>query len=182
MNNTDTMMSTRFQSLKILTFILATGLSSGQAVAQSSATADAAVLATILTPITIEKVTDLSFGKVVAGAGTVALTPTSATVRTVTGDVQVVGIGFTAAAFTIGGAAGAIYTLTLPTTAVLTHTDNATMTMEVSPITRNLTASNTFDTTTGNTQNLYLGGVLRVAAAQSAGNYSGNITVTVDYN
>jgi hypothetical protein len=173
MNNTDTMMSTRFQSLKILTFILATGLSSGQAVAQSSATADAAVLATILTPITIEKV---------AGAGTVALTPTSATVRTVTGDVQVVGIGFTAAAFTIGGAAGATYTLTLPTTAVLTHTDNATMTMEVSPITRNLTASNTFDTTTGNTQNLYLGGVLRVAAAQSAGNYSGNITVTVDYN
>ena len=181
MNNTDTMMITRFQSLKILTFILAAGLTAGQAMAQSSAAADAAVLATILTPISITKVTDLSFGKVVAGAGTVALTPTSATVRSVTGDVQVVGDGFTAAAFTIGGAAGASYTLTLPTTAVLTNTDGTTMT--VAPITSNLTAgNNTFSTSAENTQNLYLGGVLTVAAAQSAGNYIGAVTVTVDYN
>lgn len=36
--------------------------------------------------------------------------------------------------------------------------------------------------TVGGTQSIYVGGMLSVAAAQAAGVYTGDVTVTVEYN
>jgi hypothetical protein len=152
--------------------------------ANAQATATATATATIVTPISITKVTDMSFGNIAVQAsagGTVKLD--TASVRTLTGTgltlPNVTGT-VAAASFTVAGTANYTYDITLPTTVTLTHS-GGTATMAAS-------AFNSDPVTTGalsatGSQLLRVGATLTVAANQLAGVYtSGNFNVTVNYN
>ncbi len=158
-------------------FVMACGIS---AKAQSSATAPAS--ATIVTPITITKTTDMNFGNVAVQAatgGTVVMTPAGS--RSATLGVTLPGTPGTvsAASFTVNGEAGYTYAITLPVS--VTISDNASHSMTVNTFTSTPTPTGLL---TGGTQTLDVGATLNVAAGQAAGTYTSGtpFTVTVNYN
>ena len=143
--------------------------------AQNVTTAEAEASATIIAPLTLTKVTDLSFGNVASGsdAGTVVLSTAGA--RTESGVVlpSVEGT-VTAAQFTVGGLTAATYEITLPTSITISSgTNNMTVDTFVHD------ADEILD---GGTETFNVGATLKVGADQAAGNYSGDFDVTVDYN
>lgn len=148
--------------------------------AQSSATATAT--ATVITPISIAKNADMSFGNLAVQAGTggtVVLAPagtrsptSGVTLPAATGTV-------TAASFTVTGSGSSTYAITLPTTVTLTHSGGV-QTMSAGTFTSNPSATGTLSS---GTQDIAVGATLTVAAGQLAGVYtSGNFNVTVNYN
>ncbi len=147
---------------------------------QVSATATAS--ATIITPITITKTTDMNFGNVAVNntAGTVVMATDNS--RTVTGGCTLPATAGTvaAAAFGISGVASATYSITLPSSAT-TITSGAN-TMTVDTWTSNPTPTGTLDGTGAST--LLVGATLHVAGSQAAGTYTSAtpFTVTVNYN
>lgn len=159
--------------------ILLTGFTTA-ASAQASATATAT--ATIITPISISKTADMSFGNIAvqsATGGTVVLD--AAGTRTSTSGVTLPATAgtVTAAAFTVNGTGSYTYAVTLPSTATLTRA-SGTETMVASSFTSNPSGTGAL---TAGTQNIAVGATLTVAAAQVAGVYtSGNFNVTVNYN
>ena len=151
--------------------------------AQNPATASANATATIITPITIAFQEHLNFGNIVAGtdAGTVTVTASTTPARSSTRGVilPIATPGtFNAARFTVSGLADATYTITLPASATITHTDGAT-TMTVDEFTSDPDEAGVL---TGGTQDLSVGARLNVGAGQVAGDYTGEFSVTVAYN
>src|SRR5690606_23742474 len=146
-------------------FLLACGV---KANAQSSASATAT--ATIVTPITISKISDMNFGNVAVQAtagGTVVMTPAGA--RSATAGVTLPGTAGTvsAASFTVNGQSGYTYTISLP--AAVTITDAASNNMTVNNFTSTPTPTGTL---TGGTENLLVGATLVVAMNQAPGVYT----------
>ena len=153
------------------------------------AQATASASAIIVTPISIAKVGDMNFGNVAVQTGlggTVILAPAGGRTLGVSGGVTlpVTNGTVTAASFTVLGNALSTYSITLPSTLTITHT-NGINTMTVDAFTSNPT------TTAGagilsalGTQALTVGATLNVAAAQLAGTYASTtlFTVTVNYN
>jgi len=150
----------------------------------AQATATATATATIVTPISITKTADMSFGNIAVQAGTggtVTLTPAGTrstggaggvTLPATTGTV-------TAAAFTVNGNGSYTYAITLPGTVTLTRASGSE-TMDADNFT---STPNGTGTLSGGTQNLTVGATLTVAAALVPGVYtSGNFNVTVNYN
>ena len=167
-------LSVLFSLVAILT------IASFTAKAQVSATATSS--ATIITPIAISKSIDLNFGNVAVSpslAGTVQLSPAST--RTAGGGVTlpVVTGTVSAAKFTVTGAAGSTFSISLPA-APITLTSGAN-TMTVGSFTSNPTPTGTL---TAGTQDVYVGATLNVAAGQAAGVYTNatGLVVTVNYN
>ena len=144
-----------------------------------SATATATGI--IIKPISIKKTVDMNFGNVAVNknAGTVVLAP--AGTRSATGGVTLPATSgtFAAAEFTITGAEGYTYSITLPpaATTVTSGSDN----MTVDAFTSNPDGTGTL---TGGTQTLKVGATLNVGANQAAGTYTSAtpFTVTVNYN
>ena len=166
--------------------ILSTLVLTGFAInANAQATATATATATIVTPISITKTADMSFGNIAvqtASGGTVILSPAGGrttgggggvTLPATTGTV-------TAAAFTVNGNGSYTYAITLPSSAVtLTRVANSE-TMDATAFTSTPSGTGTLS---GGTQNLTVGATLTVAAAQVPGVYnSTNFNVTVNYN
>jgi len=147
--------------------------------AQPPVTATANASATIVTPISITKVTDLNFGAIVPSteAGTVIVGNDNSISKT--GGVTLISqLGtHSAAAFTVNGAANATFYIVPPTTVTLTKT-SSTETMTVSNLYHN--ATGTLDGTGAEAFNV--GATLAVAASQVAGVYTGTFDVTVAYN
>ena len=148
--------------------------------AQSTATATAT--ATVISPISIAKNADMSFGNIAVQAGTggtVVLAPAGTrsstagvTLPSTTGTV-------TAAAFTVTGSGSLTYAISLPTTVTLTHSGGVE-TMTAGTFTSNPSATGTLSS---GTQDIAVGATLTVAAGQLGGVYtSGNFNVTVNYN
>ena len=145
---------------------------------QNSATTSASAKANIITQISILKTVDLNFGDVVpsAAAGTVVVDPTGA--RTSTLGVSLGNAtGVAAAAFTVGGAPSATYTISLPTTPVTINSGANSMT--VTNFTSNPSGTGTLS---AGTQTLNVGGTLNVGINQATGAYAGPFNVTVSYN
>lgn len=148
--------------------------------AQSTATATAT--ATVITPISISKNADMSFGNLAVQAGTggtVVLAP--AGTRTSTSGVTLPSAtgSVSAASFTVTGSGSSTYSITLPSTVTLTHTGGVE-TMTASSFTSNPSSTGALSS---GTQNIAVGATLTVAAGQLAGVYtSGNFNVTVNYN
>src|SRR4051812_40039310 len=99
-----------------------------QATATASATAD------IIAPITITKVNDMEFGNIAISAstsGTVILAPSGARTTGGSGGVTLPATTGTvsAASFTIGGASGYSYVITLPTSCTISDGSGHTMTV-----------------------------------------------------
>ena len=168
------------KNLIIVTVLLLTV--SALSFAQPNVSATATATGTIIAPIAIAKNVDMNFGNIVSGAalGTVVLTP--AGVRSKTGGAFLPSTlpgTVTAASFTVTGATGYTYAITLPA-AVTTVTSGAN-TMTVDTWTSTPTGTGTL---AGGTQTLTVGGTLHVGANQVAGTYvSGTaFTVTVAYN
>lgn len=166
-------------TLIISMITLCVGFSS-TALAQESASAPTS--ATIVTPISIVKDTNMSFGNVAVSSslGTVVLAPAST--RTKTGGVTlpVTAGTVTAAQFTVSGQAGYTYAITLPT--ALTITKATTLeTMSVDTFTSTPTPTGTL---TGGSEVVLVGATLNVGASQVAGLYENTtgFAVTVNYN
>jgi len=151
--------------------------------AQPTVSATATATGTIIAPIAISKTADMNFGNIVSGAalGTVVLTP--AGVRSKTGGVFLPGTAGTvaAASFTVTGAIGFTYAITLPAAATTVTSGGNTMTVDTWTSTPTVALGGAL---TGGTQTLTVGGTLHVGANQVAGTYvSGTaFTVTVAYN
>src|SRR5580700_7395040 len=156
---------------------------SNSSFAQATATASAS--ATIITPITIVKNVDMSFGNVAVSAslaGTVVLAPAGSRTTGGAGGVTLPSTTGTVAGadFTVSGQASYTYAITLPTTATLT--DGGSHTMVVNTFTS--TPSATGALSTSGTQDLKIGATLNVTAAQASGTYTNStaVPVTVNYN
>ncbi|HEX2969484.1 MAG TPA: DUF4402 domain-containing protein [Bacteroidales bacterium] len=166
---------------KILSIVILVFAFSANVLAQATAIASA----TIVTPITIVHVSDLSFGNVVPSAttaGTVDVAPDGTPSYT---DVTATALPaatatITAASFNVSGTPAATYDITLPV-ADVTLTGPAG-TMIANTFVSDPSGTGTLDGTTG-TQTLNVGATLHVGVAQAAGTYtSAPFTVTVNYN
>ena len=148
---------------------------------QASETANAS--ATIVIPISIEKISDMNFGNVAvqaANGGTVELTPGGA--RTAVGGVTLPAITGTvsAASFTVSGTPNYTYAITLPSSVTIEDGNSNNMTVDV--FTSNPSSTGQLSNT--GSQVLNVGATLNVSAAQPAGVYTSTtpFTVTVNYN
>ena len=163
-------------STLVLAFISFSTASYSQEIATATATA------TVITPISISKNADMSFGNLAVQSGTggtVVLAP--AGTRTSTSGVTLPSTTGTvsAAAFTVTGSGSSTYAITLPSSVTLTHSGGVE-TMAASSFTSNPSATGALSS---GTQDIAVGATLTVAAGQLAGVYtSGNFNVTVNYN
>jgi Domain of unknown function (DUF4402) len=164
---------------KILAISLVLCAFTASTFAQVTATASAA--ATIVGPIAIANTADMNFGNVAVSnvAGTVVLTPAGG--RSVTGGCTLPAITgtVTAASFTVTGADGYTYAITLPATPTTISFGAINMTVDNFTSTPSGTG-----TLTGGTQVLNVGATLNVGASQAAGTYTSGteFDVTVNYN
>ena len=154
-----------------------------RAFAQSSGTATAG--ATIVAPISLAKNVDMNFGNAAVSASTggmVILTPANSRTIAGGGGVTLPATSGTvsAASFTVSGAPGYTYTISLPTSAVISGPGAATMT--VTSFTSSPSTTGVLNS--GGTQSLNVGATLNVSAAQAAGLYTNvsAVPVTVNYN
>ena len=168
-------------SIKVIVTVILI-VCSGSVLAQTTATASAN--ASIVAPITMSKTVDMNFGNAavsVSTGGSVTLAPTSARTTTGGGVTLPASTGTVSAAiFTVSGAPGYTYTITLPASAVINGPGTATMTVN------SFTSipSSTGTLSSGGTQSLAVGATLNVAPAQAAGIYTNAsaLPVTVNYN
>lgn len=144
---------------------------------------------TVIAPIGITAPVVLSFGKFAPGAGG-SVTISNSGARTGAGVIlSSTASTQTAARFDVTGEGSSTYAITHSGVTVLSGPTVATVvqTMALAK-TSDLTGA---DVTTGNVatgtlttgaQSIYVGGTLTVDAAQAAGDYTGAVTVTVEYN
>ena len=172
---------------KLIVFAIAILGFSGVSFGQVNATA--ATSATVITPISIVKATDLSFGTLAVSptvAGTLVLSTAGVRDRTGGGGgvtLPAVAGTVTAAAFTVSGLAGSVYSIGLPSSIILTGTV-AGSTMTVDNFISNPTVAAGGVIAVGGSQTVNVGATLNVSAAQAAGTYSNaaGLVVTVNYN
>jgi hypothetical protein len=147
--------------------------------AQITKTASAA--ANIITPITLTKTLDMSFGNIAvnptAPGGTVTLPAASTATRTITGGITLPTVNglVQAAKFTVNGEGTSAYSIAIPGTITITSSSN---TMTIVPLS-NPSGSGAL---VGGTQDIYVGGTLTVGASQAVGSYTGTFNLTVNYN
>lgn len=172
-------MNNKTLAISLLALSAATFAANSHA-AQATATASG----TVIVPIAIAKVTDVSFGKFAPGAGGTVTVSTNNT-RTATGAVlSAIGSTPTAARFNVTGDAAATYSIGIAPDATLISGVNSMALATFSDLTAGgATSGNAATgTLTAGAQSIYVGGRLTVGATQAAGAYTGNIVVTVEYN
>ena len=169
--------------VKSLVIVAASLAIANTSFAQATATASAS--ATIITPISIVKTTDMNFGNVAVSAtvaGTVVLNPNSSRTTGGGGGVTLPATTGTvaAASFTVSGQAGYTYAITLPSSCTIT--DGASHNMTVNGFSSFPSSTGTLSG--GGTETLTVGATLNVSAAQAAGTYTNatGVPVTVNYN
>lgn len=162
---------------------------SGLAVNAYAAAATSTATSTVIAPIGITAPVVLSFGKFAPGAGG-SVTISNSGARTGAGVIlSSTASTQTAARFDVTGEGSSTYAITHSGVTVLSGPTVATVvqTMALAK-TSDLTGANV---TTGNVatgtlttgaQSIYVGGTLTVSATQAAGDYTGAVTVTVEYN
>jgi hypothetical protein len=130
------------------------------------------------TPITLARLTGLTFGEVITGptAGQVLLAPSGA--RSVTGGAVLGGASsVSAATFTVTGARNATYAITLPQSATLSGPGGS---LTATAFTSSPAGVGTLGAT--GQQQLGVGATLTIPANQPDGDYAGTFTVVVAYN
>ena len=144
-------------------------------------TIPASATAKIVTPITINKILDMSFGNIAvnptAPGGTVTLPASSPATRTFTGGISFPTVTdvVQAAKFTVNGEGTSAYSIAIPGTITITSGSNN---MTIVPVS-NPSGSGAL---VGGTQDIYVGGTLTVGATQPVGVYTGTFNLTVNYN
>lgn len=171
--------------------VLASVVALGAFGASNSFAAEATTSAssTVIVPIAITKSADLAFGKFAPGTELGTVTVSTSGARTASGGVILSSVDSspTAAQFDVTGDGAATYSITWGGVTELTNTGGASETMTLTRIS-DLTAGNATTgevasgTLASGAQSIYLGGTLAVAAAQTAGTYTGDVSATVEYN
>lgn len=142
-------------------------------------TAVATVNVNIISTMTITTLNGLMFGDISPGstAGTIVMTPSGA--RTATGGANInSSVAGNPASFDVQGDANASYSISLPVSVVLS--DAASHTLVVDNFTSSPTPAGVLDSS--GQQTLFVGASLNVSSNQAFGAYSGQMSVTVDYN
>lgn len=163
-------MTINMKKIGVVGAVMAAALMAGQAQAANSVSAGATV--EIAAPIAITQDTALAFGNIGPSAASGTVTIAVGGGKSVTGGVSDLGGSHAAGAFTVTGASGASYSVTIPASVSLTGPGTA------------MSASLTDDasgTLTGGSETFNVGATLSVGANQTAGSYSGTYTVSVDY-
>lgn len=167
---------------RLLISALVIAFVSFSATVYSQSTATATASATVITPISISKNTDMSFGNLAvqtATGGTVVLAPAGTRTSTSGVTLPAANGSVSAATFTVTGSGSSTYIITLPSTVTLTHSGGVEI-MSAGSFTSNPSGTGTLSS---GTQNIAVGATLTIAAGQLAGVYtSGNFNVTVNYN
>ena len=141
----------------------------------NSATADSTV--TIITPLSIVKASDLTFGTVakpLTGSATVAISATDGTRTLGTGLAAMTG-STGRATFTVTGDTGRTFAATIPTSFKLSN----------GTVANDITVTLTSDVPaglTGTTATIGVGGSFSLASTQVVGDYTGSFAVSVAYN
>ncbi len=161
------------KKITFILFALIAGTTFGQ-----DATGTATVNAEIVTPIEITSGTDLNFGSIVAAEGGNVRVNTEGTRTFSNNNMDVVtATAITAASFDVTAADEYSYSISIPSTTL--EFDGNTMPVS---FTHDLEGeTDGIATGTGEVQVLKVGGLLSVAAAQAAGEYTGTVSVTVAY-
>ncbi|MFV8839142.1 DUF4402 domain-containing protein [Salinimicrobium soli] len=163
--------------MKKITFILF-ALVAGTAFAQESDSAIANATADIVSPISINKEVDLTFGKVANNTAGTVVVATDNSVGT-SSLSQIGTTSPTAASFSVTAAKDYAYTITLPTAAVtLTNVSDNNETMTVDTFKHDAGGT---PKGTGAVQTVNVGATLNVGSSQATGTYRGQFTVSVDY-
>lgn len=129
----------------------------------------------VLQPVTVVKSADLNFGRVLPAATAATVAVAEDGTRTCGANLRCFG-STTAGAFTVTGSAGETVSITLASpTVTLRNTGGAqTMTATIAISIRSLVLTN-------GTGTFRVGGTLNVGANQAAGTYTGQYTVSVNY-
>jgi uncharacterized protein DUF4402 len=164
-----------YAKIAIASLLVAT---SAPALAQSTATANASSTTTILSPISLTKVLDMQFGKVVrpgdANPNTVTVSAAGARSISGTGNGVLVGTAGQQAQFTVAGEGAANISVTVPAT------------FAMGPLT--VTTAGTYPTAIGGTAGspgtatINVGGSFPMTSSTATGSYTGTLTVTAAYN
>jgi|AntRauTorckE5430_2_1112549.scaffolds.fasta_scaffold00771_5 hypothetical protein len=184
--NTSILFNKSFRFAALASVVALGAFGASNSFAADSATANST--ADVITPIAIDSVNDLAFGRfVVNGAiGTVTIATDSS--RTATEGVVLSSTGPTssAATFEVTGGGSATYSIGLTNT-TLTSTGGAAMPWDTISSLETSNSTTAADVTSGTLttegkQTIHLGGILSVGATQIAGTYEGTVTATVEYN
>lgn len=158
---------------------------SGNVMAQNTATETSNASATIISPLTLTKTTDLLFGTIIpmSASGTVEIPAATGSNAAYTTVKTIAGNSTSASAFTLRGEEGTAYTITLPADGAIQLTKGT----GAGAKTMNLKAFTASIPITGSSliaaeQTLYVGATLEVEANQERGLYESEYSVTVDYN
>ena len=138
--------------------------------------------ATIVHPLQLTKVSDMSFGSLTlrgSRSGTVTLHPDGS--RSCTAGVAVSGTGVaTAASFEAEGAPGHHFTISLPHSIQLIHADDPAHTLQATHFTSFPEQSGTFQP---HKTNIQVGATLHLSSSLPAGSYSSEpFEITISYN
>ena len=167
----------------LITLIAAVVLVAITSTVNAQVTGTATGSATIITPISILKTTDMNFGNLAVSptiSGTVTLSPLGGRTTDGAGGVVLPAVNGTvaAASFTVSGLANSTYSISLPSSYIISYLTNN---MTVNAFTSTPSAIGTL---TGGSQVIKVGATLNVAAGQVAGTYvnTTGFNVTVNYN
>jgi len=158
--------------------ILLLSAQSGSVTVQA-ASADAVVLAEVISTLSLVNQADMVFGDIASSnaPGAVILSP-GGTRLTVGGAFVSSTVSSGPAVFDVVGLPNAVYAITLPVSVTLSGASGNSMVVDSftsQPADTGLTDS-------GGQQNLFVGGRLNVNSNQAIGAYSGIMTVTIVYN
>ena len=165
----------------LITLIAAVVLVAVAATANAQVTGTATGSATIITPIAIANAGNMNFGSIAVSTapGTVALS--TAAVRTASGGVTLPAVtgSVTTAKFTVTGLGASTYSISLPSSYIIS--DGASHSMTVNNFVSDPSGTGAL---TNGTQTINVGATLNVLASQTAGTYTNatGFNVTVNYN
>ena len=166
----------------LITLIAAVVLVAVAATANAQVTGTATGSATIITPIAIANAGNMNFGSIAVSTapGTVVLS--NAGVRAASGGVTLPATTGTVstANFTVTGLGSSTYSITLPSSYVIS--DGASHSMTVNAFTSNPNGAGTLSA--GGSQTINVGATLNVLGSQTAGTYTNatGFPVIVNYN
>lgn len=149
--------------------------------AQNTKTNENTASATIITPITLDNLSELKFGKVASmtSAETMTMNPTSGEITYSDNQMRIASddANRALASYKVGGLIGQSFSIAIPTSAVeLNGPNSKKMTVTDFTINKPLAGNVLVEDFTFN-----VGGTLNVGAGQEAGFYSGEFDVTVTY-
>ncbi|MFP4470100.1 MAG: DUF4402 domain-containing protein [Bacteroidales bacterium] len=163
-------------------FVMVIAVQNVNAQVNPTASDEAVASATIIAELGIAKVDDLLFGNIIAdadgGTVTVYADGTATSYDGVNAPTAFVGT-VQPATFTVTGAIGATYNISLPADGVVLTDPVSTETMTLSAFTSTPTTPSTLADLT---ETLTVGATLNVGGGQEPGTYTGTFDVTVQYN